>query len=275
MGPGSVAGPDRSQEEPIMSVRLAAVAVAALALQTSGATAETVAALVGNDGLVVIDTAEKRAGKPVKITGLSGPVVGLDVRPADGLLYALAADGTVATVDPKTGQATVKSKLETMLPAGVAGAVDFNPVADRMRVIGQDGTSLRANVDDGKVATDGKLRFSDTDAHKGKTPAVTAAAYTNSVKGTKETALYDIDATTGMLVKQAPPNDGILNSIGPVSGKVAAFDIVSDGQGANTAWVLVGGAIHKLDLATGALSGSVKIDGISGEVRDIAVLTRG
>jgi outer membrane protein assembly factor BamB len=275
MGPGSVAGPDRSQEEPIMSVRLAAIAVAALALQTSGATAETVAALVGNDGLVVIDTAEKRAGKPVKITGLSGPVVGLDVRPADGLLYALAADGTVATVDPKTGQATVKSKLETMLPAGVAGAVDFNPVADRLRVIGQDGTSLRANVDDGKVATDGKLRFSDTDAHKGKTPAVTAAAYTNSVKGTKETALYDIDATTGMLVKQAPPNDGILNSIGPVAGKVAAFDIVSDGQGANTAWVLVGGAIHKLDLATGALSGSVKIDGISGEVRDIAVLTRG
>ena len=30
--------------------------------------------------------------------------------------------------------------------------------------------------------------------HKGEKPNVIAGAYTNSVKGTKETALYDVDA---------------------------------------------------------------------------------
>ena len=56
--------------------------------------------------------------------------------------------------------------------------------------------------------------------HKGEKPNVVAGAYSNSFKGTKETALYDIDATIGALVKQAPPNDGVLNAIGKLGVKV-------------------------------------------------------
>jgi len=41
-----------------------------------------------------------------------------------------------------------------------------------------------------------------------------AGAYTNSMKGAKETVLYDIDGTIGGLLKQAPPNDGILGAVG-------------------------------------------------------------
>lgn len=258
-----------------MMMRSTLMAAAALAASSLAAQAETVAALVGPDSFVVVDTAEKRAGKPVRITGMPGPVAGFDVRPADGLLYALGADGTIATVDPKTGQATVKTKLEMMLPAGVAAAVDFNPAADRLRIISEDGTSLRANVDDGKVTKDGSLRYADGDANKGKTPKVVAIAYSNAFKGTKETALYDIDAANGTYAKQAPPNDGILNTLGPVGAKVDAFDIVSDGQGGNTGWVMVGAMLHKIDLATGALAAGIKIEGVSGTVRDIAVLSKG
>ena len=97
--------------------------------------------------------------------------------------------------------------------------MDFNPVADRLRVIGSDGTNLRANVDDGKVTTDGALKFAETDMHKGEKPNVVAGAYTNSFKGAKETALYDIDATIGALFKQAPPNDGVLNAVGKLGVK--------------------------------------------------------
>jgi hypothetical protein len=50
--------------------------------------------------------------------------------------------------------------------------------------------------------------------HKGETPKIVAGAYTNSIKGAKETTLYDIDATIGGLIKQAPPNDGVLNAVG-------------------------------------------------------------
>ncbi|WP_163831669.1 DUF4394 domain-containing protein, partial [Proteus mirabilis] len=103
----------------------------------------------------------------------------IDVRPADGLLYAVISDGSVVTIDPATGKATPKSKLDTMLPAGVVATVDFNPVADRLRVIGSDGTNLRANVDDGKVTKDGGLKFAETDGMKGKIPKVVAGAYTN------------------------------------------------------------------------------------------------
>src|SRR4030095_14793520 len=111
------------------------------------------------------------------------------------------------------------------------------------RVIGSDGTNLRANVDDGKVTKDGQLRYADGDINKGKSPKIVAGAYINSVKGSKETGLFDIDAATGALVKQAPPNDGILNTVGTLGAKVdnVAFDIWSDGQGRNEAWAMAGG----------------------------------
>ena len=119
--------------------------------------------------------------------------------------------------------------------------------------MGSDGTSLRVNVDDGKVTKDGSHKFADGDMHKGEKPNVVAGAYTNSVKGTKETALYNIDGTIGALVKQAPPNDGMLNAVGKLGVKAdnVAFDIWSDGHGKNEAWLMAGDTLYSVDLATG------------------------
>ena len=154
------------------------------------------------------------------------------------MLYGVSKDGNVVTIDPKGGQVTMKSKLSETLKAGVVATVDFNPVADRMRVMGSDGTSHRVNVDDGKVTVDGSHKFKDGDANANKTPKVIAGAYSNSFKGTTATALYNIDATTGTLVTQAPPNDGVLNTIGSlgmtVNGAVA-FNIVSSSADKNDA----------------------------------------
>jgi hypothetical protein len=90
--------------------------------------------------------------------------------------------------------------------------------------------------------------------HKGKTPKIVAGAYTNSMKGAKETTLYDIDAS-GALVKQAPPNDGVLNSVGMLgmeAGNVA-FDIVA-GDATSEGWLMNGKTLYKVDLATGKAS---------------------
>src|SRR6266511_5155859 len=120
-----------------------------------------------------------------------------------------------------------------MLKPGVGTTVDFNPVADRLRVMGSDGTILRVNVDDGKATVDGSHKYKEGDANAGKTPKVVAGAYINSAKGAKATSLYNIDAATGALVAQAPPNDGVLNTVGSlgmaVSGPVA-FNIVAVGE---------------------------------------------
>ena len=83
------------------------------------------------------------------------------------MLYGLVDDGTIVTI-AMDGKATTKSKLDTMLAKGVAATVDFNPVADRLRVMGADGMNLRANVDDGKVTKDGDHKYAEGDMHKGE-----------------------------------------------------------------------------------------------------------
>src|SRR5207244_9726689 len=142
------------------------------------------------------------------------------------------------------GQATLKSKMSEMLKPGVAATVDFNPVADRLRVMGSDGMSLRVNVDDGKATVDGPHKYKDGDVNAGKMPKIVAGAYTNAWKGAQATTLYDIDAAAGVLVTQAPPNDGILNTVGPLgialNGPIS-FNIVASQPDKNDAWLAAGG----------------------------------
>ncbi|MDB5596677.1 MAG: hypothetical protein JWM36_3638 [Hyphomicrobiales bacterium] len=236
------------------------------------AQAQTVAALVGDDTLAMVDVKAAKVAKSMKISGASGKIVGIDVRPADGMLYALAVDGTLYTVDA-AGKATQKSKLEKTLADGVIGTVDFNPVADRLRVIGSDGTNLRVNVEDGKVTTDGKLSFAEKDMHKGEMPKIVAGAYTNSMKGAKETVLFDVDATIGALIKQTPPNDGVLNAVGKfgVTASSYAFDIATMGD-KNEGYLMAGDTLYTVSLETGKTTMVAKIAGVTGAVRDIAVM---
>ena len=256
------------------SIKSILAASAALVLTASAAPAAEVAALWGDNTISIVDTSQKKVVKTWNVSGIPGKVLGIDVRPADGMLYALGSDGGVYWIDAKTGKATMKSKLETMLAAGVLATVDFNPAADRLRVMGNDGTSLRVNVDDGKVIKDGSHKFAATDMHKGEKPNVIAGAYSNSFKGTKETTLYNIDGTIGALVKQAPPNDGVLNAIGRLGVKfdTVAFDIWSDGQGKNEAWLMTGDTLYSVDLSSGKATAAAKIAGAKGPVRDIAIL---
>lgn len=260
----------------IKAPRLAplAAAVVATAAAAAPASAKTVAALVDGSTLAIVDAVAKKAVSSVKLDG-GASLVGIDVRPADKQLYGLTTTGDVVVIDWKTGKWTKKSTLSEKLPAGALFAVDFNPAADRLRVIGSDGTSLRINVDDGKTIVDGRLRFADTDAMKGQSAKVAAAAYTNSVAGTKETALYDIDWNSGALLKQAPPNDGILNTVGKLGVTLdgaAAFDIAPEGDGKNTAWLMAGKTLYSVDLATGAAKSAGDVAGVTGKVQDIAVL---
>jgi hypothetical protein len=261
-------------ETAMKAFTLAAALLASTAI-AGAAQAQTVAALVGDDTIALVDVGAKKVEKTMKVSGATGgKIVGIDVRPADGMLYAATADGTLWTIDTASGKATQKSKLDMALPKGDV-VFDFNPAADRLRIIGEDGTNLRINVDDGKVTKDGNLKFADSDQMKGKTPKVVAGAYTNSMKGAKETTLYDVDAT-GAILRQVPPNEGVLNTVGMLGMKAdnAAFDIVSMGDGKNEGWLMAGGTLYKVDLSSGKGTEVGKIAGVSGEVRDIAVLPK-
>jgi hypothetical protein len=180
----------------------------------------------------------------IPITGLQGgeSVLGLDFRPSNGKLYALSSGGRIYTVVPATGVATLVSTLAadatdttnpfTTLGAGPA-AVDFNPVADRLRVVNTAaGQNLRINVDTGFVTTDTALNPG--------TPNVVAVAYTQSISPTPAaTKLFDIDLSTASLLQQNPPNDGVLVPIGlldtsatpVIFTNVAGFDIAGGDDG--------------------------------------------
>ena len=253
------------------ALALAGALIASLAIG-GAANAASIIGLVDGKSLVWIDPATKKVTGKADIKGATS-VVGIDVRPADGMLYAVTADGGIYTVDAKSGQATMKSKLSETLKAGVTVTVDFNPVADRLRVITSEGVNLRVNVDDGKTTVDGALKFKDGDVNAGKTPMVVAGAYTNSANPKPSaTALYDIDATTSSLVSQAPPNDGILNTIGALGIKLngaVAFNIVNKGED-NAAWLATGGTLYSVDLKTGKATSAGKIEGVAGKLTDIA-----
>ena len=186
-------------------------------------------------------------------------LVGIDVRPADAQVYGVSNTGRVYVIAPSTGAATLKSTLaadatDTTAPftalTGTSFGVDFNPVADRLRVVSNTGLNLRINVDTGATTTDGTLALA------GGTPAVSAAAYTNSFAGTSSTRLYDLDVAAGLLHLQDPPNNGTLAvglPLGVTANAANGFDI---DPRTNTAYaaLTIGGvtSLYTINLSTGA-----------------------
>ena len=251
------------------------VGVSLLALATSAATAKaaTLVGLTADNKLVKIDTATMAASAPMAISG-ADQVVGIDVRPADGKLYGLTAGGQLVVIDHMSGKATPGSMLSQKVTLGPRPVVDFNPAADRLRVIAADGQSLRINVDDGATTVDKPLNYDAADANNGKKPMIAAGAYTNSSKGAKSTELFHVDGSTGALVLQSPPNDGVLKTRGAVGVPNladAVMDIDNEAEGKNTAYLIAGGTLYTIDLATGKATQVGAVKGMNGRLLDIAV----
>ncbi len=226
-----------------------------LALAAIPASAADMVALDKSNRLISFTDTKPGVVQSRLIKGASAAIVGIDVRPSNGKLYGLSADGGVYQLDAATGQATMISKLN-VAAAGDATVVDFNPVADRMRVITMSGRSLRINVDTGETVEDGKLNFAAADANAGKVPNVTAGGYINSTPGPKPTAtaLYEIDSKAKALLVQDPPNAGTLQTKAKVklpARELRGLDIVTDASGKHTGYAVTGARLYRVDIASG------------------------
>jgi hypothetical protein len=174
----------------------------------------------------------------VPLTGFAAgqAIVGIDVRPSTGQLFALGYDpaGTQAqvySVNRTTGVLTAAGPALTLnLGTGTSRiGFDFNPTVDRIRVTSAAGTNFRLNPNNGALAaTDGTLAYATADANTGQTPGVGSSAYTNSYIGSTGTTLYNLDEANSRLVTQNPPNNGTLNTVGPLGVATNGVSQASD-----------------------------------------------
>lgn len=209
-------------------------------------------ALGSGNRLTFIRSTDASVQGSLTVTGVSGSLIGIDVRPANRLLYGLTDANILYTINLQTGAATVASTLSVPFTAGTLSGMDFNPVPDRLRLVGANGQNFRINVDTGEVIQDRPLAFGPMEL-QGSRPAVTAAAYTNNVAGTQSTRLLNIDGERNLLLFQNPPNEGVQMPIGPLGvnfGPVGGFDIRTVG-GVDTGFAIGGSTLYRIDLNTG------------------------
>jgi hypothetical protein len=158
--------------------------------------------------------------------------VGIDFRPQDGLMYMVGNKGNIYTVKlpspPAFPDPVVTKVSQLTYPLyGTNFGVDFNPAADRLRVISDNGQNLRHNLNDHTTVEDNTL----TTPPAGTTRGVTAAAYTNNDLNPETNAtLFDIGTITDQVLIQSPANEGKLAPTGALTvdaGSNAGFDIFS------------------------------------------------
>lgn len=187
-------------------------------------------------------------------------IVGIDFRPATGELYGVGIVDEGATdtarlyrIDAATAVATLVGPPITGVTDGSAWGVDFNPVADRVRVVNDADENLRINPNTG---TRSDAATNDMDLNPPGT-RIEAVAYSNSVAGATVTTLYGISYQNDTLYVIDPPNVGTLTLVGSLT-VVSVFDSIGfdiDGL-TGTAFATIGVAgLHQLytvDLTTGA-----------------------
>ncbi len=227
------------------------------AQRDSPAAGVTLVGLTTDNTLVVFDAGRPSEVRTVKVGRVGGTLLGIDLRPADGRLYGLSTANNLYVLDPVTGAATLVSTLTVPFDGGVRSGVDFNPQADRLRLVGSNGQNLRVHPELGASATDGALAYARGDRHFGRKPAVTACAYTSSVARAPSTKTFDIDSALDVLVLQEPPNDGLLKTVGPLGvdfDGASGFDILTDAAGRDHGFAASRSTLYRIDLATGAAS---------------------
>lgn len=239
-------------EDTIVGFALVPVAVEATPVAevatpvVDGATEVLAAALTDDNAMFIFDVNDpSTAGAPIDITGLEDDeeLVGIDFRPANGELWTISDQSRLYSIDLESGEATsIGGEFDPTIEDDDLG-FDFNPTVDRIRVDVSTGQNLRlnpetgligSNPDTGEPTIDGTLEYLEGDVNEGTDPQVVGAAYTNSVADAEETMLFVIDAETDSLALQNPPNDGVLNTVGPLGVEIsedASFDIAPTGEG--------------------------------------------
>lgn len=249
-------------------VVLALAGAAILPIRPAG-TADLVA-ITDRSEILYFSDANPRETIRRELQGAGLPIVGIDVRPADGRLYGIDRAGGIYLIDTATAVAAFRARLSVPLAPADRYLVDFDPVADRLHVIGADGQNLRVDVDTGAATAGARITGA------GAPPRIAAGAYTNPVRGATTTRLLVIDSANGVYARLGPGDDGVLQPVTLSPGLTAdGADIGSDGT-RDRGHSVLNNILHAFDVATGAAAAVQAIGtgatGRTGRIIDLAVL---
>jgi hypothetical protein len=182
--------------------------------------------------LVTFDTSSPTnvlSSVPLSGLGASDSILGIDIRPATGQLYALRAKNSIyeiATISSTGAVTSIGSSGVTV--NGFGHGFDFDPTIDRIRVVTDTDKNYLFDPNTGALQTTGAdLAYASGDPNFGHNPNVIGAAYSNNFNGAATSQLYGIDIANGVLVTQAN-STGVLTTvgaIGQISTSLTGFDI--------------------------------------------------
>lgn len=206
------------------------------------AQAEMIYGLSTDNRLFVFDHATPGTiNNTINISNLNAgeSILGIDLRPQTGQLFAMSSANRVLSIDLTTGVATPAGPaFSPTLTAGTEYGFDFNPTVDRIRVVSSAGDNRRLNPINGTAVANGP-NFVDTSLTyaTGGVPRAVGAAYTNPVANAPVGSVrqFIIDSaldTLGEVGSQAGGNasfnGGVVTSVGALgvnTNDLVGFDI--------------------------------------------------
>jgi hypothetical protein len=189
--------------------------------------AETVYAVTDQAELIRFNAGQpQRVLQRLPLQGLAAGdrLVGIDYRVARGVLYALSASGRLYTLDTATARLQPVGTAAPVVLNGQRFGVDFNPVADRVRVVSDSGQNLRLHPDTGALAAADPALNTPIGAALG----IAAAAYTYNKTNDKLTTNFALDLAAGALVRQGSA-EGVQPVVSPNTGQIAVVGALGTG----------------------------------------------
>ena len=182
-------------------------------------------------------------------------IVDIDFRGSNNRLYGLSGTGATSTISVSNGMLTPLFNPSHSL--GTVSGFDFNPAADRMRIIGGGVNNFRMVPDGIAGMTAGTVvnGAGGADGVFGVPMSVTLldVAYTNPFNGIAGTSLYSI-GSDGILYNHpavGAPQFNVLSAVGSL-GISLAGDIGFDIDAGGTGYLVSGSSLYTVNLTTGA-----------------------
>lgn len=236
------------------------LAAATLALCAVATQAQTLVGLTSANELARFDAASPGMAMRVAITGLDAGdrLVGIDLRPTNGLIYGISLSNRIYTIDEFSGAASFVATLSApVISADRGWGIDFNPERDfagaaSLRVVSTAGDNLAVNANTGAVANLGNLiapghasvAYSNSVPGAAVGPTTTALYYINSLNDTLSFASGAFNAPTIMTIGALGVDVLRAGGLELTASNTAFAALNTDGSGLNT-------GLYQIDLSSG------------------------